>query len=153
MSTSQRKSVSALFRHLAANWPAAFNPDTPKPLKVGIDREIRACDHGLSEAELKRALRAYTKMDKYLASMRPGAIRVDLDGNPSGEVSEADAAGAQGILRRRKTRTEVRQAPDVDNEHARAAGRKPERKLTTSAGNPQVVVEIKRRRLLRKQGP
>lgn len=151
MPTAQRKSVSALFRHLAAKWPAAFNPDAPKPLKVGIHREIRACDHGLIEAELKRALRAYAKTDKYLASMQAGMVRIDLDGNPSGEVSEADAAGAQGILRTRKTRPEVRRAPDADHRHPPAAERKPERKLTLSPGNPRVVVEIKRRRSLRKR--
>lgn len=100
----QRKSPAELFRLLSAKWPAAFNAVEPKPLKIGILRDIRAGQHEMSEEELERALRAYTKTNKYLASMVAGAPRVDLNGNPSGEVSEADAAGAKGILGARMAR-------------------------------------------------
>ncbi|ASY73172.1 hypothetical protein SF83666_b65230 (plasmid) [Sinorhizobium fredii CCBAU 83666] len=53
---------------------------------------------------MERALRAHTKTGKYLASIVAGAPRVDLKGNPSGEVPEADAAGAKGILGARMAR-------------------------------------------------
>ncbi|WP_080604413.1 ProQ/FINO family protein [Sinorhizobium fredii] len=78
---------------MSAKWPAAFNAVEPKPLKIGILRDIRAGQHEMSEEELERALGAHTETGKYLASMVAGAPRVDRKGNPSSEVSEADAAG------------------------------------------------------------
>ncbi|MQW40791.1 hypothetical protein GHK68_00115 [Sinorhizobium meliloti] len=45
-----------------------------------------------------RALRAYTKMEKYLAALSAGVVRIGLDGNPSGDVLEAEAAGTQCTL-------------------------------------------------------
>ncbi|WP_027998808.1 ProQ/FINO family protein [Sinorhizobium arboris] len=43
---------------------------------------MRDRESELSDEELKRARRAYTKIDKNLAAMRVGAVRVDLDGEP-----------------------------------------------------------------------
>lgn len=63
---NKARSISALFRHLSTKWPAAFNPQAPRPLKFGIHNELRDRESELSDEELKRALRAYTKIDKYL---------------------------------------------------------------------------------------
>jgi sRNA-binding protein len=50
-------------------------------------------------------LRAYTRTDKYLANMRAGAARFDLNGNPAGEVSKAmqrpRRPGCASVVRRK----------------------------------------------------
>ncbi|TIU44224.1 MAG: prop expression regulator, partial [Mesorhizobium sp.] len=103
MTTPNRgKSPAQLFRHLSAKWPAAFNPKAPMPLRIGIHHDIRVLDGELSDDELRRALRAYTSMPRYLARLNAGAVRVDLDGEPAGEVSDAEAASAKALLCARK---------------------------------------------------
>ncbi|WP_018236930.1 ProQ/FINO family protein [Ensifer sp. BR816] len=143
------KSASALFRHLSEKWPNAFNAKLPKPLKIGIRQDIRALDGELSDEELGRALRAYTRTDKYLANMRAGAARVDLNGNPAGEVSEGDATTAQAWLRVRGAK-EVTAKP----KNPKAEPEQPPKSLSTQvsanktklAADRTVIVETKRRR-------
>ncbi len=64
------------------------------PLKVGIGRDILAAyaviDSG-SRNRLNDALRDYCGGASYLRAMVAGAVRVDLDGNACGEVSEEAA--------------------------------------------------------------
>ncbi|WP_240547402.1 ProQ/FINO family protein [Mesorhizobium tianshanense] len=126
MSTASRaKSPAQLFRHLSAKWPAAFNPKAPKPLKIGIHQDIRVLDGELSDDELRRALRAYTRMARYLARLDAGAARVDLDGKPAGEVSDADAATAKALLCARKDKQETKQMPEPSAEPEAPPKRKP----------------------------
>ncbi len=42
----------------------------------------------LSKTQLRAALRLYTSSWRYLYGVKAGAIRVDLDGNPCGELEE-----------------------------------------------------------------
>ncbi|EHK54625.1 ProQ/FINO family protein [Allomesorhizobium alhagi] len=152
MSTaSQGKSPAQLFRHLSAKWPAAFNPKAPRPLKIGIHHDIRVLDGELSDDEVRRALLAYTRMAKYLAKLNAGAARVDLDGKPAGEVSDADAATAKALLCARKDKQETK--PRAEPE----APPKPKPKQTavfkaknTADSRSGIVVETKRRRSFRK---
>jgi sRNA-binding protein len=79
-----------------------------RPLKLGIHRDILAVLEGIvTVQELRSALRCYVGYPWYLhAAMTPGAVRIDLDGNPSGAVSaeEADAAAARSASRKRNRR-------------------------------------------------
>ncbi|UVK48946.1 ProQ/FinO family protein (plasmid) [Mesorhizobium sp. AR07] len=156
MSTASRgKSPAQLFRHLSAKWPAAFNPKAPKPLKIGIHHDIRVLDGELSDDELRRALRAYTSMAKYLARLDAGAARVDLDGEPAGEVSDADAATAKALLCARKDKQETKQTPEPRAEPEAPPKPKPRQtavfKAKNTADSPTgIVVETKRRRSFRK---
>ncbi|RRH78998.1 prop expression regulator, partial [Mesorhizobium tamadayense] len=93
--------------HLSAKWPASFNPKAPRPLRIGIHHDIRVLDIELSDDELRRALRAYTSMPRYLARLNAGTVRVDLDGEPAGEVSDAEAASAKALLCARKNKEET----------------------------------------------
>ncbi|WP_258599044.1 ProQ/FinO family protein [Mesorhizobium sp. AR07] len=155
MSTASRgKSPAQLFRHLSAKWPAAFNPKAPRPLKIGIHHDIRALDDELSDDELGRALRAYTRMARYLARLDAGAARVDLDGEPAGEVSDADAATAKALLCR-KDKQERKQTPEPRAEPEAPPKPKPKQtalfKAKSRADSPTgIVVETKRRRSFRK---
>ena len=150
MSTEQKgKSPSALFRYLSQRWPNAFDAKEPKPLKIGIRGDIRALDSELSDEELNRALRAYTRRDKYLSQLRAGATRVDLAGDAAGEVTEADAATAKAWLQARFGMVDPAQSPRLEEEPAALAKTNPTQnsKVNLSPGKPQrFIVETKRRR-------
>ena len=70
------------------------------PLKVGIAAAIPARCPELEWRVLKMALTAYTGRVMYLRGLVEGAARVDLDGNPAGEVTARDADYAATKLAR-----------------------------------------------------
>ena len=85
---------------LAAHFPACFVPKgapTKQPLKIGIYRDIRARLPELAARRLTAALNDYTKGAKYWTALVEGAVRIDLDGNPAGEVSADEAAHARTL--------------------------------------------------------
>ncbi len=88
----QNKAVLAL---LAERWPACFAIYEARrsPLKVGIHRDILAAlDGTVTAKKLSAALRCYTGNAVYRSRLRAGAVRIDLDGRPAGEVT-ADEIG------------------------------------------------------------
>ncbi len=87
--------LGQLLVSLAALFPAAFvvgKYQVHAPLKIGIHIDIAARCPEL--ADRLGLLRGYTGRLMYLQAMVAGAVRVDLDGNPSGEVTDAQAASA-----------------------------------------------------------
>ncbi|WP_052710274.1 ProQ/FINO family protein [Azospirillum thiophilum] len=100
--TKRRTGLRADRRALAVAFPACFNPPKSKapkrPLKIGITADIVARGvtgedgQPLSRKRIERAVRDYCLGTKYDAALIPGAIRIDLDGNPAGSVSASHAA-------------------------------------------------------------
>jgi hypothetical protein len=85
--------INALLAQLCEKFPLAFRPrQAPPPwpaLKIGIDRDI------LERIQVSRrlaALRYYTSCPSYRAGLVAGAARVDLDGEPAGEVAAEHAS-------------------------------------------------------------
>ncbi|TIV47470.1 MAG: prop expression regulator [Mesorhizobium sp.] len=151
MTTPNRgKSPAQLFRHLSAKWPAAFNPKAPMPLRIGIHNDIRVLDGELSDDELRRALRAYTSMPRYLARLNAGAVRVDLDGEPAGEVSDAEAASAKALLCARKNKEETKKTPEPRVPDAPPQPKPKQTAVFNAKNTAGIVVETKRRRSFRK---
>jgi len=68
---------------LRARWPAAFN-DARRPLKLGIHRDM-----GIGHSD---AIRRWTAHPRYLRNSIAGGQRIDLDGNPAGEIAEVSKA-------------------------------------------------------------
>lgn len=94
-----------LVSHLARVYPKAFSTDGRKvrPLAVGILKELQAArageeGHGLSMQELRRALRFYTQGAAYHRAVARGEARINLQGEPVGEVSEEQKAHAEARL-------------------------------------------------------
>ena len=74
-----------------------------RPLKLGLHLDIiAALGERIDRRLLRQALRCYTSNIHYRASQKPGAPRIDLDGNASGTVSEADAQSAAKDVASRK---------------------------------------------------
>ena len=64
------------------------------PLKIGIAADILAALPDLSRGVLGTALAAYTKSIMYLQAID----RIDLNGNPAGQVTTAETGHAIAVL-------------------------------------------------------
>ena len=99
--TIPKEDIHAALTRLAEWFPQTFvlEKHLPhRPLKVGIAADILARCPVLTRRELGPVLGIYAKRVMYLQSLVAGAIRIDLDGNPAGEVSAADAEHAAATL-------------------------------------------------------
>jgi sRNA-binding protein len=82
-----------LLAKLTEQWPAAF-AGRPRPLKVGIHHDILAAWPGTDPNLLGSALRRHTNRSEYVdGALTAGAPRIDLTGEPCGEVTEAQVEG------------------------------------------------------------
>ncbi|WP_242445881.1 ProQ/FINO family protein [Chromatium okenii] len=81
---------------LPALYPACFDPNNPHPLKFGVHKDLVAA--GYNRREVRLSLSMYCWQKGYLSSIQAGAMRTDLQGQPAGEVTEAEAAVAQAKL-------------------------------------------------------
>ncbi|QRQ86011.1 ProQ/FinO family protein [Cupriavidus oxalaticus] len=109
---------------LQKRFPAVFpkNPAPKVPLKVGIFQDLvqHAQELKLTEAELRDAIRTWCRGARYWNGMVEGAARVDLAGEPAGQVTEADARRARQLQRSRTARPLPKQ-PAQQAEQARQA--------------------------------
>jgi ProP effector len=91
--------AEALLAWLMETYSATFSLDKPLPLKVGVRDDLAARHPDLAPATLRRALKRYCDRRPYqLALAREGACRVDLDGQPAGEVLEDQRKYAKAKL-------------------------------------------------------
>lgn len=100
MSNRKHRQLAPTVVELCAQvWPRCFAvyQQRRRPLKVGIHHDIRTLvGDELDRKLLTAALRLYTGNPFYLrALIEPGAVRVDLSGNPVGEVSPEDQQQAR----------------------------------------------------------
>lgn len=99
---------------LAERFPLCFSAEgEARPLKIGLFQDLVARVEGelsLSKTQLRSALRLYTSSWRYLHGIKPGAIRVDLDGNPCGELDEQHVEHARVQLEEAKARVQAKRA-------------------------------------------
>jgi hypothetical protein len=89
--------ASALLALLCARYPEAFmhEGETPKPLAIGITERL-VTELAMDGAVVQDALRLYTRRRAYQQALRePGAMRVDLAGQPVGPVAPEHQAAAR----------------------------------------------------------
>ena len=100
MMTKKQVIDDALAR-LADEFPRTFVQEKYQPhwpLKVGIAADLVERGPELDHHKLTVALTVYTRRVMYLRSLVAGAARVDLEGNPAGEVTVQDAEHAAARL-------------------------------------------------------
>jgi ProP effector len=99
---------------LAERFPKCFSAEgEARPLKIGIFQDLVTRVEGemsLSKTQLRSALRLYTSSWRYLYGIKVGAIRVDLDGNPCGELDEQHVEHARKQLEEAKARVQAQRA-------------------------------------------
>jgi hypothetical protein len=92
---------------LMATYPAGFDWEQPRPLKIGIHKDLLAAGFGgagIQPAEIHRALVRYCHRPLYRKALRAGAIRVDLQGQPAGVVTAAEVEAARAAFAAGKAR-------------------------------------------------
>uniref|UniRef100_A0A8H9YZ79 RNA chaperone ProQ n=1 Tax=Pseudomonas tritici TaxID=2745518 RepID=A0A8H9YZ79_9PSED len=110
---------------LAERFPQCFSAEgEARPLKIGIFQDLVARVEGemsLSKTQLRSALRLYTSSWRYLYGIKLGATRVDLDGNPCGELDEQHVEHARKQLEEAKARVQAQRAEQQAKKHEAAA--------------------------------
>src|SRR5712691_9319136 len=94
--------AQTLARTLLARYPAAFHAEAAavRPLKIGIDHDIQQALDVASKV-VSEVLRGYTRRRAYRAALAvPGALRVDLHGQPVAPVTPEQQQWAQQGSRR-----------------------------------------------------
>ncbi|WP_265556172.1 RNA chaperone ProQ [Serratia grimesii] len=127
---------------LAERFPLCFSAEgEARPLKIGIFQDLVERVQGeenLSKTQLRSALRLYTSSWRYLYGVKVGAQRVDLDGNPCGELEQQHVDHARQQLEEAKARVQAQRAEqnakkreaagesaDAEPRRPRPAGKKP----------------------------
>jgi len=93
---------------LATEFPKCFSLQSEaKPLKIGIFHDLSERlkdDARLSKRLLRMSLRHYTSSWKYLASVKEGAHRIDLDGVDGDKIEKEHADHAATQLKESKAK-------------------------------------------------
>lgn len=102
-----KKSRSDALSWLATKFPKAFNNnDRIAPLEIGVREKIMAYAEeaeavGISRSKLRQALVLFTRRLDYLICLKAREMRIDLQGNFVGEVTEEEAERASAKIKKR----------------------------------------------------
>ena len=106
---------------LKQRFPALFS-GAVKPVKLKIQADIQERIPGVfSKTALSVFFRRYTGSTSYLIAVTKSPHRFDLDGQPSGEVSEEHRKAALEELARRRANHQAKMAQADDARRQRAA--------------------------------
>ncbi|ERS89486.1 ProQ/FINO family protein [Halomonas sp. PBN3] len=119
LAIGEAPSPQALLAEWYQRYSSTFFKGHTRPLKVGIHEELTAREPW-SEKLVRRALACYVNLPRYLKSVREGAERLDLAGEPAGRVDAAAAEHAHKKLERLQAERRQKGRP------ARQRGRKGE---------------------------
>lgn len=110
---------------LAERFPLCFTAEgEARPLKIGIFQDLVERVEGemsLSKTQLRSALRLYTSSWRYLYGIKPGATRVDLDGNPCGSLDDQHVEHARKQLEEAKARVQAQRSEQQAKKREAAA--------------------------------
>ncbi|MDY4280526.1 MAG: RNA chaperone ProQ [[Pasteurella] mairii] len=108
-----------IIAYLAEKFPRCFSLEgEAKPLKIGLFQDLAealADDERVSKTQLRQALRQYTSNWRYLHGCKPGAVRVDLNGEPCGELAQEHAEHAAKQLAEAKAKMAEKRALEKAN--------------------------------------
>jgi ProP effector len=116
--TEKLKNSKEVIAYIAECFPKCFTLEgEAKPLKIGIFQDLAerlAEDEKVSKTQLRAALRQYTSSWRYLHGVKPGAVRVDLDGNECEPLEEEHIEHAKQALAESKARVQARRKEQAD---------------------------------------
>jgi ProP effector len=154
--TIPKQEVHATLADLAARYPQTFvleKYQPHRPLKVGIAADLMGRGPELDHHKINVALTVYTRRIMFLRSLVAGAARVDLDGNPAGEVTARDAEYATAklakILASREAAAVAAAKSGERVARPPAPAPSPAPLTATSRAPPAKVVTLKRKPVLR----
>ena len=134
------KDVKQILAELSEKFPLCFSQSgEAKPLKIGIFQDLAqrlSEEDGINKTQIRHALRLYTSSWRYLAGVKVGVARVDLDGQAGDLIDEQQAAHAAETLEQSKAKAaEVRKAKAAA-ERAKHKEQQKEQSKTTSSDKP-----------------
>lgn len=147
--------------YIVERFPKCFSLEgEARPLKIGIFKDVAECladDPKVSKTQLRAALRQYTSSWRYLYGVKAGAIRVDLDGNDSGElelehIEHAKIALAEGkarVAERRKEQAAANSESAKEKKLKKATGSKINSRPTKTKNTKLINKPIATRRELK----
>ncbi|MCA2018673.1 RNA chaperone ProQ [Vibrio tritonius] len=139
--TEKLKNSKEVIAYIAECFPKCFTLEgEAKPLKIGIFQDLADRlndDPKVSKTQLRAALRQYTSSWRYLHGVKPGAVRVDLDGNESGALEQEHVEHAQAALAESKARVEARRKEQNKKAREEAKAKSPKAKKPQQPRRPQ----------------
>ncbi len=99
--TDFKKEISHTIDLLKTRYPKAFSHPI-KPLKIGIVDDISKDSEfmqNISKSKIRKALKYYTGSFMYLKSIINEQIRIDLNGDDSGDISEENKEYAKKMMK------------------------------------------------------
>ncbi|MCT8862351.1 RNA chaperone ProQ [Shewanella xiamenensis] len=137
-STDKLTDTNAILAYLYETFPLCFIAEgETKPLKIGLFQDLAerlADDSKVSKTQLRVALRRYTSSWRYLKSVKAGAQRVDLDGQPCGELEQEHIDHAQAMLKESQEKAKAKRAAQAAK--AAQAGKAPAKKAPKKVAVP-----------------
>ncbi len=98
---------------LAALFPALFAQHQPQPLKLRIQADVQARAPGVfTRKSLSAFLHRYTTGTPYLQALTRAPQRLDLDGQPAGEIADEHREAATNEVARRRALVDERRAAE-----------------------------------------
>jgi len=98
---------------LIAAYPSVFDRANTRPLAIGIHKELLAASReghlAVPTSAIRMAIDRWTGSREYLVGLVEAAPRVNLQGEPDGEVTAAQADTARQTLEKREQRRQARQ--------------------------------------------
>ena len=102
-------SPAACAARLAELFPALFASGAPQPLKLRIQADIQQRSPGIfTKKSLSVFLHRHTTNTAYLRAVANAPQRIDLDGQPAGEIADEHRQAAVAELERRRALHEAR---------------------------------------------
>lgn len=127
-STDKLTDTNAILAYLYETFPLCFIAEgETKPLKIGLFQDLAerlADDSKVSKTQLRVALRRYTSSWRYLKSVKAGAQRVNLDGEPCGELEQEHIDHAQAMLKESQDKAKAKRAAQAPKPAAKKAPKK-----------------------------
>lgn len=81
---------------LLERFPACFNFERPRPLKIGIHKDLAALGYPIKAVRI--ALSRYCTRPSYRRALVVDAVRVDLNGQDAGRVTKEEVEGAKQAM-------------------------------------------------------
>ncbi|QMV14403.1 RNA chaperone ProQ [Vibrio spartinae] len=149
--TEKLKNSKEVIAYIAECFPKCFTLEgEAQPLKIGIFQDLverLEGDPKVSKTQLRAALRQYTSSWRYLHGVKPGAERVDLDGNPCGTLEQEHVEHAQNTLAESKAKVQARrkekQKQEKEKNSAQPKTRKPNPKAQTAKRAQEKTVQAR----------
>lgn len=88
--------------------PHLFDIREPKPLAIGVDKEIKALLPELRKRDLQSFLAWWTKRFGYLYAMRDGYVRFHINGSKASVITEEEREHAGRVIEGRKNKSKRR---------------------------------------------